>query len=151
MNVVVKGNISNKKKKYISQAAEYYASLLMSRRMISTIDLVVKVKPKLDKDVEGYCTYEDRENGIRYFEIELSKKLPIDTMLTVLAHEVTHLKQYAKGELKGGRVNSLRTIWMGKTYLDEEIEYWDHPWEIEAFGREDGLFIRYITKFGYPL
>ena len=32
---------------------------------------------------------------------------------------------------------------MGKTYNPTKIDYWDLPWEIEAHGREVGLFVRY--------
>ena len=29
-----------------------------------------------------------------------------------------------------------------------EIDYWDYPWEIEAFGRQLGLFIRFCEDNG---
>jgi hypothetical protein len=35
---------------------------------------------------------------------------------------------------------------MGKTYNPEKTSYWDLPWEIEAHGRETGLFIRWAEK-----
>jgi hypothetical protein len=27
-----------------------------------------------------------------------------------------------------------------------KVSYWDQPWEIEAMGREEGLFIQWIEK-----
>ena len=54
---------------------------------------------------------------------------------------MVHVKQYARGELyEGSRVNKHR--WQGK-WLDKDPDYWDQPWEIEAAGREAGLFIRW--------
>jgi hypothetical protein len=32
---------------------------------------------------------------------------------------------------------------MKKKYDMSEIAYWDYPWEIEAYGRQLGLFIRW--------
>jgi len=55
---------------------------------------------------------------------------------------MVHLKQYAKGELKDyARVKSIK--WKGQVYDEDRIDYWDHPWEIEAYGRERGLYIRF--------
>jgi len=36
--------------------------------------------------------------------------------------------------------------WFGKTYNPEKVSYWDLPWEIEAHGRECGLFIRWAEE-----
>jgi len=35
--------------------------------------------------------------------------------------------------------------WQGE-WLDEDPDYWDRPWEIEAHGREVGLFVRWAEK-----
>ena len=73
-------------------------------------------------------------------------------MFKTLAHEMVHLKQYAKNEL--GKEFSLTTkggvkimtrwkneLWKAKT---KECPYWDSPWEIEAYGREVGLYRRWV-------
>lgn len=61
-----------------------------------------------------------------------------------LAHEMVHVKQFARGELyESTRMSKQR--WMGE-WLDKEPDYWDQPWEIEAHGRECGLFIRYCES-----
>ena len=55
---------------------------------------------------------------------------------------MVHLKQYAKGELS----NELITAkWQGKTYkISGSLEdYLNYPWEIEAFGREHGMYLVY--------
>ena len=31
-------------------------------------------------------------------------------------------------------------------YYKDGIDYWDEPWEIEAHGRETGLFVRWAEK-----
>ena len=30
----------------------------------------------------------------------------------------------------------------------DKIDYWDYPWEIEAFGRQLGLFVRFCNDIG---
>ena len=35
------------------------------------------------------------------------------------------------------------SVWRGKRVNSDLMDYWHHPWEIDAHGREDGL----LTKF----
>jgi len=65
----------------------------------------------------------------------IDSRLPLHQLLITLAHEMVHVKQYAKGQLKlktTRRGNTFFT-WLGKKYKGE---YYDLPWEIEAFSRE---------------
>jgi hypothetical protein len=34
----------------------------------------------------------------------------------------------------------------GKVINSEKVNYYDHPWEIEAHGRERGLFYRWVEQ-----
>ena len=37
-----------------------------------------------------------------------------------------------------------------KTKYDmNDLNYWDFPWEIEAFGKQLGLFVRFCEKMGF--
>jgi hypothetical protein len=60
---------------------------------------------------------------------------------------MVHVKQYARGELYVGARNA-KHRWQGK-WMSENVNYWDHPWEIEAHGRESGLFIQYAEQNDY--
>ena len=64
-------------------------------------------------------------------------------MLIVLAHEMVHVKQYAKGEMKDF-VYGNRVKFKGSIINDNIVEYWDQPWEIEAHGKEKGLYLRFL-------
>lgn len=58
-----------------------------------------------------------------------------------LAHELVHVKQYLNGEMKDYSDGSVR--FMGKKYSSFEMDdqlYFDFPGEIEAYGREVGLY-----------
>lgn len=110
---------------------EFCIKKLMPR--MQTLNIEVKLT-RIKDDAEGYCLREsDRD-----FEIEVDSRLPLRKMLETVAHEMVHVKQYARREL-----NTKVDCWMGKTYNPKKVSYWDLPWEIEAHGREIGLFIRY--------
>ena len=81
---------------------------------------------RMSKDPNyGYCCHLDDNE----FEIDIKRTLRLRDMLTTLAHELVHVKQYVENTLDHG--------------AEEEMEYWDRPSEIEAHGRETGLFIRW--------
>ena len=69
-------------------------------------------------------------------------------MLRCLAHECVHVAQYASGKMKD--TNSIQvTKWNGKKIDRRGIDYFDLPWELEAYGQETGLMDRFINAKGY--
>lgn len=60
-----------------------------------------------------------------------------------LAHEMVHVKQMAKGQLKNGARGT--QIWMGKKY-PAKTTYLDRPWEVEAFSRQELIMRRAIEE-----
>lgn len=142
MRVSVKGANAPLFRKHLKWATEYYASKLMSKRMIESLDIKVKLKPNLEDNVDGSCSFADHDDGIRYFEIELDSVNSERQILLNLAHEMVHVKQFALGEMKDG-ISSAYTYWQGAQISEEQVDYWDQPWEIEAHGREKGLFTRF--------
>jgi len=59
-----------------------------------------------------------------------------------IAHEMVHLKQYATGEMYDTNDPNI-VQWKKKSIDLMKWHYWDRPWEIEAHGKELGLFIRW--------
>jgi hypothetical protein len=99
------------------------------------------IKKNLEED--GFCCIEDynKSGKPREFTIEIDKSLNLKTMLLVLAHECVHVKQYATGELDDNL-----SVWRGRKVNSDKVPYWEHPWEIEAYGREKGLYVRFAEK-----
>ena len=107
-----------------------------------------KLMPKMNLDITvnlckptgamGYCCEADNK---RTFELEIDKSQSLRALLETVAHEMVHVKQYARRELDPNK-----EVWMGKTYNPKDVNYWDLPWEIEAHGREVGLFVRYCEE-----
>jgi len=148
MDVEVTGHRSNKLKSELAVAAEYYASLLMPRRICKNTSLTIQLKNRLAHDATGYCEYSVKDGPYREFTIELNKKLEEEEIFKYLAHEMVHLKQFALGELNDGTIVGRNARWQSKHFDEKKIDYWDQPWEIEAYGREIGLYTRYLETFG---
>ena len=101
-----------------------------------------KLMPKMNLDITvnlckptgamGYCCETDDN---RTFELEIDKSQKLRAMLETVAHEMVHVKQYARAELTEG-------TWQGKL-INPNQSYWDRGYEIEAHGREYGLFVRW--------
>lgn len=150
MLVTVMPKTTEKNKKLLAEAANFFADILMDPRMVRNITLDIEIIPGLD--VEGECIDEDGIKNPRWFTINLRKQT-IDDMIKVLAHEMVHVKQHAKNELRTGVVVATRgglkisSKWMGEVWKPKKKEhhYFDSPWEVEAYGREIGLFQRYVA------
>ena len=149
MIIHVKG--SNKAvRKLVEIAAWYYAEKLMGKRTIANLEIDINLRKDLmSKDNnEGTATWEDDNIFPKEFLIELDVGVKIRNLLITLAHEMVHVKQWAKNEMY--EYSKLDEVRFNKTKFNmAEIDYWDYPWEIEARGRELGLFIRFCEDNGF--
>jgi len=69
-------------------------------------------------------------------------------LLIDLGHELVHVKQYLNNELfdyKSGDVR-YKGLFFDASHYTEEEKYFDSPWEIEAYGREWGLYKIFCNK-----
>jgi hypothetical protein len=63
-----------------------------------------------------------------------------------LCHELVHVKQFATGEMRDLQSDTDIVNWKGKRYNRTKYHYFDLPWEIDAHGREVGLFVRWAES-----
>lgn len=141
----VKGKkISKKYMRLILDATDYYASKLLSRQLLPHVSVIVLFTKHLDDDNEAECEIIGwgRKEAPRHFIIHVaySKTMTLRSLLKVIAHEMVHVKQFAMRE-----VDDDLTTWLGRR-IPEDTNYWDHPWEIDAFGRSVGLYTRFAYK-----
>ena len=148
MQVEVRGHKSKKFKQFCARAVEYYAGLLLTRAKAKNLYVEINFKKKLDDDSDGYCFDHGKDGKYRDFEIEVAKGKSVRETLMTIAHEMVHLKQFVMGELKDGVVPATTSVWKGKIVNERKVSYWDLPWEIEAFGRERGLYHRFVVNEG---
>jgi len=123
--------------KLLKLATNHYARVLLSYQILPYVHVKIIVKPNLDYDFLATCSYLGSGNKPREFEIEL-KHSNTEIMIESLAHEMVHLKQFAKGELKERTIKRKRiTLWNNKPVYRS---YWNQPWEKEAFN------LQYLLK-----
>lgn len=151
MNVNVIG-FSKKKASELRAACEFFAHQLMDPRMVRNLNIDIERTPK--NDVQGECVDEDGVRNPRWFTINLRDGSGDENIIQTLAHEMVHVKQHAKNELQSGVMVAARgglkmtSRWKGEIWKPKgkEDQYWDAPWEIEAYGREVGLFQRWCNR-----
>ena len=145
MNVSVR-NAKDRTLVYLLKlAAESFAKNLMSPQLSKNLSIKIIIREKLDAG--GFCDYEiTGDSNPREFNIEILRTRKKINMFKVLAHEMVHVKQHAKGEAKDKiKKDKYITLWFGEKY-DDDTSYWDQPWEIEAYGLENSLVAKFLVE-----
>ena len=106
---------------------------------VLTIEIVIK---KMNED-SGYC----EPAGENKYKLTIANNQGLRDFIMTVAHEMVHIKQWAKNEMyeytTPGKVRFMKT-----KYDMNDLNYWDYPWEIEAFGKQQGLFVRFCEDTG---
>lgn len=155
MIVTFDENLPQRKELMISDAIGMFADMLIHPRTIPKLRVDVNIiKTLLD---QGECVVEDTGKSPRWFTINVRGKRGDDDIIKTIAHEMVHVKQYATNELghsktsvSRGSSGRLRTLqWLGKPYKPNKRNdsYFSSPWEIEAYGREVGLYNAWVLHY----
>ena len=125
----------------VGNAASFYGEVLLGKRMAKNILVEIKLTKELKQKEQayGFCHITDDDlDRPREFMIELdtSMKNSFDQILTWLAHEMVHLKQFVRGELYDYATGNVQ--WKSRTY--GRVHYSDQPWEKEAYRLETKLY-----------
>jgi hypothetical protein len=96
---------------------------------------------KVDRDLEEQGTTIPL-TGIDTFLVVLRPTRDILNLGITLAHELTHVAQFANGTLQ---LTPKGKKWKGKFYPMDH-PYLDQPWEVQAFARQELVFRRAIDK-----
>lgn len=141
---------TQKQRELVQSIAEWCAVKLMGSRLASVVNVEIELRRDMG-DSLGNATWEDDNHRPRDFSMEInsSNELRLRKILETVAHEMVHVKQYAKGEMKDliSRPINIRK-WQGQEFDTATVSYWDLPWEVEAYGREMGLFVRWAEENG---
>lgn len=127
-------------------AVKFYGKRLLSENLYHKISVEISFEKFHPRNIDyAYCEWDFENHLSRDFTITVNRNLSKRQTLIALAHEMVHVKQYAKGELKDYiKVN--KSKWMGEIIDPAEVDYWEQPWEIEAHGREFGLYKKFIES-----
>lgn len=131
INLFFQGRVKQKAK--LEEFACDVINELLPREFKREIDIHVRFGKNLG--AMGWCVKEDDETIL----VEVDNQLPIEMIAKTLAHELTHAKQYIRGEL-----NATMTKWLKQEIPHGprggiKIAYRQQPWEIEAFQKEEEL------------
>lgn len=140
MNIDIKGKASHMCKAELKFATAFFANYLMGEKLAKNLDIEIRLEDQGRN--EGGCSPIEDSRHPRSFEIGIRPTMQRYKMLQCLAHEMVHVKQYARGELS----NELITArWQGKTFMltNSMEDYLNWPWEIEAYGRDRSLYLFY--------
>jgi hypothetical protein len=141
-------------KRIITQAAKFTLNKFLTPAVQKKILIEVRLTDHLN-GWSGETVYMGNDDGIKKFEVAVCLKLDKrakkphvrmkDPILTLM-HELVHVKQYVNSELFD-YVDG-RTRWKGAIYENsKDMEsYYDSPWEIEAYGRTEGLWDLFNLK-----
>lgn len=150
-NIAISGG-SKLQRKLISEAAKFYLKKLLPKNYFH-VTLVIKLKKDYYErsgsraDMIPDDDQDDEEAPVE-FDLQLDSSMRICGLLRALAHECVHVKQYVLKEMED--TSNMHIVkWNNKKFDTRKIDYFDLPWEIDAYGREIGLHSKYIEHFKY--
>lgn len=168
MLIVSSEYIKGKDASLIKKYSRYVLNKFVRRSVLNRSHINIKIIDPNDcidaidtKDLLRYrawCTYDKIVDGKKYFTVilnirQVNKKaknthIRLKNLLIDLGHELVHVKQYLNGEIfdyKSGDVR-YKGSYFDSSYQENEESYYDSPWEVEAFGRELGLYRMFCIK-----
>lgn len=128
-------------KPFVFEAASFFAQELIPNKRIrnnckTKIVFTSKIKEYGYASIAGFNTKKEP----REFLIEIHSGIGARLILETLAHEMVHIKQYVMNE-----TDDVLSRWKNKKIDQNKVDYWNHPWEIDAYGREPGLLYKFTV------
>jgi hypothetical protein len=151
-------------KKYAYFCLSKFVKNSVLRKSIITIkfaaleDMKTAEDKKELQEFQAWLTYDGIVNMKKKFTITLylgtirdnavKQMTRYKEVLKNLGHEIVHVKQYLNNEIfdysdgQTSRYQGSRHSYTGKA----DWTYWDSPWEVEAYGRMEGLYQMFLLK-----
>ena len=151
VNMEIKGGCKTQRA-LISTVANWVAHEVLGPRLARNVNINYVITRNLDAD--GWCVWEDDNIRPREFTVEVRKELSYPELILTICHEMVHIRQMARSELKevgiwlGGKRHC--QVWKGKK-INSEMEYKNRPWEKEAYRLQESLGRKFVkeTNFDY--
>jgi len=126
---------SERKAKYVRSLTNY----VMDKFLFDTSKISINyISTRNLMKNDGMIAYSDPDIELNSYTIAFDSGIAIRDLLLAVAHELVHVKQFVLCEHKQ-RSSELRCL---------NENYFDDPAEIEAYGRELGLFTMWCKKYG---
>ena len=144
MNVVTVTGSTKKKRRVIYDVISFMLKKILPRFRTLQIDVHIS-NLQAKEGVYAFChSFSDRE-----FIIEIDRKLDYYDLIETVCHEMIHVKQHARKELKDYHTGTV--LWKNKKYDMNQDDYNDFPWEHEAYEKEFLYAKSYLNYLGATL
>jgi hypothetical protein len=147
---------TKQQKEATKRCVSYCANKLLSKQMLNNIRIDVHLKNWKGRVLYGQCWYEDCNIRPRHFKINVNRNLHSSLFLSTLCHEMIHVRQYAKGQIRDRYKPEYHTQWVKEDLTPSHFHHKDkvvysinaaqrtfgekEPWEAEAKLLEWELF-----------
>ena len=128
----------NYSKRKCTNIVEWFVEKYLPRHKL---EIAVNHRGLAREGVYGWVSVTDCDWRPRAFEIELHNKMDEKLYTQTLLHELWHVYQHVKGNLKDKHG---KRLWKGIDHT--ETDYSDQPWEVEARSLETLLYCKYHGK-----
>lgn len=144
--LTIRGITDNSIKKIVRESTLFFINEVFSRQILPYIEITIRTRSEIGEGVEGECRviYSVNDYKPRKFIIDCKYSNHIDELpglVHTIAHEIIHCKQFAKKELSK-QLNK----WKGEA-VSSDTDYWDQPWEKEAYLKQDELFDKLVDFY----
>ena len=147
VRIIIRGKSQMVPKEESREIFSFFATKLLGKRLSKNVSVYVTFNPKLFKEEQSYG-YVMPIGAARYprkFSVKIDAQLNSYMTILTIAHEMTHVKHYCRGELRD--IKGYPKKWLGEIY-DESVEYKDLPWEKDALKMEQILYQAWIEYKG---
>lgn len=143
-----KALLTRKQILHIRSLIKFCANKLLTEGINDELKITVILDANLYKDEKhvGFAVWDDERHKAREFTLEVDTKSSFRNIVKTIAHEMVHVKQWAKGEFFEYANKDDIYFFNKKQYDAKKLDYWDQPWEIEAYGRQPGLVYRWVRE-----
>lgn len=133
MDIYVYSSIPERRE-FITKCATFFVNELKLQKSKYSLSIICKKSLRTQSGVIGLVSKVDKNE----IAMAIDNKLSFEKFLLVLAHEMVHVKQIAKGQYTSdySTRGNFRQYWCGTRI---KADYLDRPWEIEAYRREEEL------------
>lgn len=119
------------------------ARFFIDKLGLDAYPIAIHVRIDLNTPLHGYCS------ELSDFEYEVGVNVNLaENPLATLAHELVHVFQYASGQMADLELD--KVLWRDKVYSQPEDvnseEYWNLPWEVDAYEQQETLAMAYILE-----
>lgn len=98
--------------------------------------------------IHGDVIYDYVDSNLRPkdYTIRVDTNTDIEKFIRIICHEMVHVKQWARGQMKSYDRQPHMTRWFSEKINHDKMDYYEQPWEIEAHGREEGLTVGFLLE-----